>query len=402
MTLESSATQGRSRLRVLEVATVDYVALFLLLPLVDRLIAEGFEVEIACNEGQYSRQLKARGYQITYLDLSRRLSPWHNLRDMWRLYRLARRGRYDVVHVHTPITAVIGRIAARLARVRMIVYTAHGFPFHEGMRWPFRWAAILLERVLSRWFTHLVLTQSKEDYELALSRRIIPPQKLRWIGNGVSLQLYSPKGSGDGARREFGLPENAKVVGFIGRLVAEKGVIELFEAMRIVVRAVPEAHLLVVGDALPSDRDRQTKGIAVEMASQAELAGRVTFLGLLDDVHRVLQAVNVVTLPSYREGFPRSIIEAMAAGKPVVATNIRGCREATVHEETGFLVPVGDVQALANRLLTLLGDDTLAKGMGTKARARAVELFDEEQVLQREMEALNESLLGVGSVWSQT
>ena len=86
----------------------------------------------------------------------------------------------------------------------------------------------------------------------------------------------------------------------------------------------------------------------------------------------------------------------------MVATNIRGCREATVHKETGFLVPVGDVQAWANALLTLLGNDTLAKCMGTKARARAVELFDEEQVLQRAMEALNESLLGVGSVWSQT
>ncbi len=384
------------RPRVLEVATADYAARFLLLPLIDRLLSDGFEVAIVCNNGQYSKHLEERGYNMISMDLTRHLSPWHALRDLWRLYRLARRNRSEAIHLHTPITAVLGRIAARLARVKVIVYTAHGFPFHEGMRQPFRWAAMLMERVLSRWFTHLVLVQSKEDYEFALSRAIVPAHKLRWIGNGVDLHRFSPRDDGSAVRRELGLPENARIVGFIGRLVKEKGILELLNAMRLVVDGMPEAHLLVIGDSLPSDRDQQTKAMAIDMADQEGLAGHVTFLGLRDDVHRLLGAVDAVTLPSHREGFPRSIIEAMAAGKPVVATNIRGCREAIVDGETGFLVPVSDVHALASSLGKLLSDHDLAKRLGMQARERAVELFDEQKVLDREMDALSVVLMGAG------
>ena len=391
-----SRVEAGPRPKVLEVATADYAARFLLLPLIDRLLSDGFDVSIVCNSGQFSRYLEERGYNMIAMDLTRSVSPWRALRDLWRLYRLARRQQSEAIHLHTPITAVLGRIAARLARVRVIVYTAHGFPFHEGMRQPFRWAAILMERVLSRWFTHLVLVQSMEDYEFALAKGIVPPHKLRWIGNGVDVHRFSPRDDGDGVRRELGVPDNARIVGFVGRLVEEKGILELLEAMRLVVDGMPEAHLLVVGDVLPSDRDQRAKAKAMDMASQAGLAGHVTFLGLRDDVHRLLGAVDVFTLPSHREGFPRSIIEAMAAGKPVVATNIRGSREAIVDGETGLLVPVADVHALAGSLERLLGDDALAKRMGSKARERALELFDERKVLDREMDAINAALIGAG------
>lgn len=396
MTSHSHLEAG-PRPRVLEVTTTDYTAQFLLLPLIDRLISDGCEVVIVCNDGPYSRQLAKLGYNVSNIDLSRRLSPWRNLRDLWRLYRLGRQNRYAAIHLHTPITAVLGRIAVRLAGVRMIIYTAHGFPFHEGMRQPFRWAAMFLERVLSRWFTHLVLVQSKEDYELALSRGIVPSHKLRWIGNGVDIHRFSPRDDGGDVRRELGLPESARIVGFIGRLVKEKGILDLMEAMRSVLRAMPEAHLLVIGDTLPSDRDQQTKLRVQTLASQADLANNVTLLGFRDDVERLLGAVHVVTLPSYREGFPRSVIEAMAAGKPVVATNIRGSREAVLDGETGFLTPVGDPQALAGALLRLLEDDSLATQMGSRSHERALSLFDEQKVLQREMDALNKLLLATGA-----
>ena len=401
MTSHSHLEAG-SRPRMLEVATADYAARFLLLPLIDRLLSDGFEVAIVCNNGQFSKYLEERGYNMISMDLTRHMYPWHALRDLWRLYRLARCHRSEAIHLHTPITAVLGRIAARLARVKVIVYTAHGFPFHDGMRQPFRWAAMFMERVLSRWFTHLVLVQSKEDYELALSRGIVPSHKLRWIGNGVDIHRFSPRDDGGDVRRELGLSESARIVGFIGRLVTEKGILELLNAMRLVVANIPEAHLLVIGEALPSDRDQQAKAKAVDTANQEGLAGHVTFLGLRDDVHKLLSAIDVITLPSHREGFPRSIIEAMAAGKPVVATNIRGCREAILDGETGFLVPVSDVHALASSLGKLLSDPDLAKRIGMKARERAVELFDEQKVLDREMEALSGTLMDAGLRSSRT
>jgi lipopolysaccharide/colanic/teichoic acid biosynthesis glycosyltransferase len=180
-------------------------------------------------------------------------------------------------------------------------------------------------------------------------------------------------------------------VGIVGRVVREKGYFEFAEMAKLVSRGCGEVYFLVVGDALPSDRD----GVAAELRKRVNAAGlrdRFRFTGFTDRVADFLQAMDIFVLPSYREGFPRSVLEAMSTGLPVVATNIRGCREAVVHGETGLLVPPRDGRALAEAVSRLLGNPNLARRMGSAGRQRAVRLYGQQLVQSRFVEVVKDAL----------
>ena len=206
------------------------------------------------------------------------------------------------------------------------------------------------------------------------------------IGNGVDPNLFCP-GEPDPARRiraELQTPEDVVVIAIIGRLVAEKGYAELFEAMRRV-----NAYLWVIGERLASDHASTIDRMIGDIENDPALGKRIRFLGYRPDAAVLLRAADIFALPSHREGMPRSVIEAMMTGLPVVATDIRGSREEVVPGETGFLVPVGDATALAEVLRRLIDDPSLRHEMGAAGRARAVELYDEMRVIRRQMELLH-------------
>jgi lipopolysaccharide/colanic/teichoic acid biosynthesis glycosyltransferase/glycosyltransferase involved in cell wall biosynthesis len=373
--------------KVLQVSATDVTVKKLLMPLIDRLTAEGYRVHIACSEGDYVAGLRAQGYMVHNIEIQRRLSPVSNFKSILNLYRLMKRERFDIVHVHTPVAAALGRVAARLAGVPVVIYTAHGFYFHNNMtRWARRlviWAEKLLCLI-----THLVFTQSQEDALNAVREGICDEDKVEYIGNGVDIARFTA--ASNGVRACLGLTPQDRVVGFVGRLVREKGILELVEAMRPVVRAFPEARLLIVGDRLDSDRDKKTKQVLDRLLAEDDLARRAVFTGFIDDVPGAMSAMDVFVLPSYREGMPRSIIEAMASGKPVIATDIRGSREEVVPGQTGLLVPVKDPGALAAAITSLLSDPESARRMGEAGRQRARELFDERIALNKQVSAYAE------------
>jgi glycosyltransferase involved in cell wall biosynthesis len=295
-----------------------------------------------------------------------------------------RREQYDIVHVHNVITAVLGRIAARLARIPIVLYTLHGFYFHENMSPPIRWANVLLERFCGR-FTDFVLSQADEDRRTAITEHIVVADRIVTIGNGVDIDRFgSPSllAASMQTKQELGIPLNAPVVGTIGRIVREKGFQEFFEAAVQVVRRCPEAMFLIVGDSLDSDRGKFSTQLRA-LIRENGMESKFFFTGFRVDVERFYPIMDIFALPSYREGMPRTIIEAMAAGRPVVATNIRGCREEVVDGETGYLVPVRDSHALAAALLKVLNDPPHARRMGQAGQRRAQELFDERLVCER-------------------
>jgi glycosyltransferase involved in cell wall biosynthesis len=380
--------------KVLQVAASDLTIAKMLLPLIDRLQADGYEVAAACGNGAFVRQLTERGYTVYPLPLTRTIHPWHLIRGVWAMYRFLRRHRFDVVHVHTPVAAAVGRVAAKLAGVPLVVYTAHGFYFHERTRPRLRKAMVAIERALGRG-TDLLFTQSGEDAQTALEEGIGAPGRVVWIGNGVDVNRFHPRRDTDEAKRSFGLSREDAVVGFVGRLVREKGILDLLQAMNTVAAAVPNLVLLIAGDVnTAKDRDQKTYAEIRRRLEENTLPFRVVFTGFIDDIERMMAASDVFVLPSYREGMPRSVIEAMASGKPVVATRIRGCREEVVEGETGLLFPPGDVPALAAALTHILADPDLAQRMGQAGRVRAEELFDEQQVLDRQVIALRRLLSG--------
>ncbi len=371
-------------MKVCQLCAVDFTLETFLLPLIDAMAEEGFSVTAVCSDGAAISALNEQGYSIKTVSISRSLNPIKHIASIWNLYCLFRKEKFDLVHVHTPVAALLGRIAAYLARVPFIVYTAHGFYFHEDMPSVKRRIHVALERFAGR-FTSLLFTQSAEDASVAVVENIMPKDKVFTIGNGVDIDRF--RQIADDVRPSLGIPEEAYVVGMVGRLVAEKGVVEFLEAAMLLAQQKTSVYFLLVGARLRSDH-----ATAVDDAINdaiGVLGDRLIMTGLRQDIPELLSAMDLFCLPSWREGMPRTIIEAMMMGKPVVATNIRGCREEVVHGKTGLLVPVKSPELLASAIGQCFGDQQWAKVLGRNGCERALELYDERKVVKLQIELIS-------------
>ncbi len=226
------------------------------------------------------------------------------------------------------------------------------------------------------------LVQNPEDID-TLRRLRVPDAKLTLLGNGVDLTRFGPAAPGDDRRArlrgELGIGTDAVVVGVVGRLVAEKGYHEVFESARLIRATHPDAVItfMVVG---PHEPDK-TDAIDDLTVARARAEG-VVVCGHRDDVEDLYQAMDLYVLASYREGFPRSAMEAAASGLPIVATDIRGCRQVVDHDRTGLLVPARDAPSLADAIGRLATDATLRSRMGEAALAKARAEFDDRRQIQ--------------------
>jgi len=371
--------------KICQLAAVDFTMYRMLLPLCLAMQRAGHEVVAVCSPGPLLERVEAAGIRCRPVTIERSMNPLAQARAARELTRLFREERFDMVHAHTPVASLVGRWAAWRAGVPRIVYTAHGFYFHDRMPWLKRALFVALEWLAGR-VTDVVLTQAEEDAQFARRHRLTRATIVEAIGNGVDAERFRP-GDGDARRHlraQLATPEDAVVVMMVGRLVAEKGYPELFRAM-----AGLDAHLWVAGDRLTSDHAHAIDAALAEVAANPDLKQRVHLLGQRDDVADLLRGADIFTLPSHREGMPRSIIEAMMTGLPVVASDIRGCREEVIDGETGLLVPAEDAARLKDALARLAGDSDLRLRMGAAGRKRALALYDERRVIQRQLSLLN-------------
>jgi glycosyltransferase involved in cell wall biosynthesis len=339
----------------------------------------GYEVLGASEAGEYADQLAAWGIpHVPLAHVTRAMAPTRDARAIAELYRLFRRLRPDIVHTHNPKPGVYGRLAARAARVPAIVNTVHGLYALPEDPLPKRALVYGLEAVAAR-CSGAELVQNTEDVEV-LARLGVPRSRLHLLGNGIDLARFDPT-TVDPARvavlrAEMGAGPGDVLCGLVGRLVWEKGYREVFAAVPLVRREAPNARFAVIG---PRDPDKADALSAADVAV-AEADG-VRFLGRRDDVVELYAAMDVYILASHREGYPRSAMEAAAMGVPVIATDIRGCRQVVDHEVTGLLVPVRDAGGLAVAIGRLATDRTLRDRMGLSATQRAIRLFDERRVV---------------------
>lgn len=382
--------------KVLKVCAIDSSAWLLLRPQMEAMRDHGWDVHVACSDGPYMERLRERGIMSHPIAIARNTDVFSHLRSIRELYKLIRRERFDVVHVHTPVAALIGRIAAKLAGVPLTLYTAHGFYFHDEMPAAQRTRHVLLERAFGKLTDHL-FTQSMEDAETAVIEGIMPRGQVTVISNGVPIQDFQtvPEAAVEAWRTKLGIPADAVVIGIVGRIVEEKGFGEYFRAARDLATKFPNVAFLVVGGKFQGDRDTFLDEVE-RLVKDPVLEPRVFFSGYSEEIPALMNLMDVFALPSYREGMPRSIIEAMAAGKPVVATDIRGCREEVVEGETGYLVPTKAWGALAERLGRLLADPELRRQMGDAGRRRAEALFDERMVCHRLISTMDRLLAARG------
>ncbi|HSD66317.1 MAG TPA: glycosyltransferase [Vicinamibacteria bacterium] len=365
--------------RVAHVTTADGSLRYLLL---DQLLAireRGYDVTGVSSPGREAAFLEGLGIRHEAVAMTRRLTPFADLRSLAGLYRLMRRRRFTIVHAHNPKPGLLAQVAARLAGVPVVVNTVHGFYFHDRMRPAARSFYTALERIAAR-CSDLILSQNEEDLETARREGIAPPPRILLLGNGIDLERFDPARIGPESRRRtraaLGIAPDAPVVGFVGRLVEEKGVRELLEAARVVTSRVRDARFLVVGDADPGKPDRLT----LDAARSLDPAGACVFAGFRQDMPELYHSMDVFALPSHREGFPRAPMEASAMRVPCVVTDVRGCRQAVRHGGNGLTVPVGNALALADAILALLADPGLARRLGEEGRRRALLEFDQRRV----------------------
>lgn len=366
-------------MKVAHLTTVDLSLRFLVLPQLTEVVARGGTAVGISSPGPWADALEGMG--IRHLPISsstRGFDLRADIRSMVALFRILRRERPDILHTHNPKTGVYGRLIGRIAGVPVVVNTVHGFYATESDSLRRRLPVYLLEALASR-FSDMEFFQNIEDLVLAHRLRLVPTRKAVLLGNGVDLVRFDPRRF-DAAdrlaiRAELGIDPADVVIGTVGRLVREKGFAELFEA-------VPElsenACLIVVGPEDPSKAD----ALPPEVIAEARRLG-VRFLGMRSDVDRLYAIMDVFVLPSHREGFPRAAMEASAMGLPIVATDIRGCRQVVAEGSTGFLVPVADPIALASVLNSLVEEPGLRQRMGEAANAKAQAEFDEREVVAR-------------------
>mgnify|MGYP005839577415 CR=1 FL=1 len=378
---------------MLQVAGVPVTFEKLLAPLVDALIEEGYEVDLCCGKGEYWDSLRDRGYRVNVVPFSRDAFSLGHVKTLLAIFRLIRKHRYDIVHFHTPIISAIGRVAAHLADVPIIIYTAHGFYFHENMSSVLYFMTFWIEKLLARYSTNWLFLQSKDDDLLARNRHFLKnAANIVWIGNGVNPKEFGISVNRESIRSKLGVGEAEIAIGYIGRVVREKGIVELIKALSMITDKNKNVKLIIIGGTLESDRDKVTANEINEIIKRVGLKNHVLFLGFRNDIPELLSAIDIFVLPSYREGFPRSIIEAMMSGKPVIATNIRGCREEVVHGETGLIVEPKDVHGLADALEKLIKDKDLAKTMGERGKERALLHFNEDLTISRQLEAYKKAV----------
>lgn len=373
-------------MKILHVCAVGFTVKNLLLPQINFLLDKGLEVEIACAAGDTVAELQELGYTIHAFPIERKIAPLSNLRSIVAMVRLMKHHRYDLVHVHTPVASVLGRVSAKIAGIPRVVYTAHGFYFHDNMP-PQKYRFYHQVETISGWLTDKILTQSREDLETAKRTNLCPPDKLSYLGNGIDLYRFSSDRLCSKRQSELKLqlkiPVSAfPVLAMTGRITEEKGYLELINALSILQKDFPSIHLVIIGGQLESERDAFQAKLH-RLILDRRLESHVTFTGFRSDVPEVLGLVDLFVLPSYREGLPRSILEAMAMSLPVVATDIRGCREAIEDGETGLIVPPRDSEKLAQAVRKILQDSDYQAALGAAALNRAKFLFDEKLVFER-------------------
>ncbi|MCP5110220.1 MAG: glycosyltransferase family 4 protein, partial [bacterium] len=343
----------------------------------------GFENWIACGPGPELDLFREAGIPVEVIDSPRGISPRHVspiscLAALWRLARLIRKHRFDIVHTHGPVQGVLGRLAAWLARTPVVIHTEHGAVYHENQHPAARRLYMSVERLMSAISDHLLfMTRSEQRY--AIKHGITARSQVHFIGNGISLRNFSPR------PRPAKQSDDPKVVIVsVARLDPIKNIPMLLRAVDRLRRSKPSIECRILGDGI-------CQGELARWVEENGLGSHVRFLGYCNDVPDVLADADIAVLTSIKEGVPRGLMEPMALGLPVVATNVKGNRDVVVDGECGFLVPLHDDAALAERLSVLIENPGLRARMGVAGLRRVRDVFDEEVVIGK-ITALYETL----------
>jgi glycosyltransferase involved in cell wall biosynthesis len=342
----------------------------------------GFEPSVICSPGELLESfVQETGVPGFGVEMSRRITPLRDLLALYRLVTLLRRVRPHIVHSHTPKGGLLGTMAARMCRVPVCIYHIHGLPHLSAFG--VRRLVLLWSAKVACGLAHQVLSVGESIRRIALDERLCLPEKIQVLANGGwpgidAEHRFQPKRFTEAAwqqlRADLEIPADAVVVGFVGRIVRDKGMQELAQAWQHLREDHPHLHLLLVGEYEEQD--------PVPAWVEQTFAGdpRVHITGWVSDAAPYYAIMHLLVLPSYREGFPNTPLEAAAMELPVVATRIPGNVDAVEDEVTGLLVPPRDAQALEQAIRRYLDCPELRQQHGKAGRERVLRLFRQEVI----------------------
>lgn len=340
----------------------------------------GLAVDVISSPGEdldaFAQKYQVRVHAIL---MTRQITPLRDLRSLYRLSRKIAELKPAIVHAHTPKAGLLAMLAARISGVPVRIFHMHGLPHvtAKGFR---RIAATFSTFAACRLATR-VFCVSPSIRSLAIAERLCRPDAIMVPASGsiagVDTEEFSPARAAGGSaelRRSLGIPESAFTLGFAGRIAGDKGIGELAEAWSLAAGEDRNLHLVIAGSLEPDDPP------SPQALAELQADDRVHFLGWISEVAAFLGLLDVLVLPSYREGLPVVLIEAGAMAVPVIATDIPGCRDVVVDGITGTLVPPRDARRLAEALLRYIHDPEQAVRHGRAGRERAIEVFQPEAV----------------------
>ena len=328
---------------------------------------------IGAGEGDMSYYAASKGIEpLSVASLGRDVAMLSDLGSLLSLYRLMRQQRPHVVHTHTAKAGFVGRLAAWLAGVPVVVHTFHGHAFHSYFGSLATHIILMMEKLAAR-MSDTIITLSPALKNELMSLGIATSEKIRVVSLGLELQRFATAENEHGRfRRELDLPEDVPLVGIVGRLVPVKNHALFIRCAALVKETLPEAHFVVVGDG-------ELRGELETMSAEYGLAEAMVFTGWLKDLPVIFADLNALAITSHNEGTPVSVLESMAAGVAVVATAVGGVSDVLGEGRYGKLVPPGDVNALAAALIEVLGGTD--QGRLEEARSHALSNYDSNRMV---------------------
>ena len=342
----------------------------------------GFDVSVVVSPGPGLDEFARReGVDVYPIEMARRVTPFRDTVSLQELYRLVKRLNPDIAHTHTAKGGLIGTLASTFARTPVRIYQMRGRLSATATSWR-RQLFVGIERIVCG-ASHHVICNSQSLRAAALGAGLCPADKMEVLlagsGNGVdSTVRFNPDRvtatDVSEVRRELRIPDDARVIGFVGRLVRDKGIGELVRAWQHVRARADDVHLVCVGPIESRD------SISADDRHSLENDPRVRLLGFRKDLPRLYSSMNVLTLPTYREGFPNVLLEAQSMRVPVISTRAEGCLDAVEDGVTGTLVPVRDAESLFRAFMSYLDNPAMRERHGRAGRERVVRLFARERL----------------------
>lgn len=383
---------GKHQKKICIVTTVDS-SLYVLFPgFFPLLLEKGFEVVGICADGPWLEKVRAQGIRVITVPMERGFAPWSDLKCFCELYRIFRREKFDLIHYSTPKAALLAGLAGRAVHCPALLCTLRGLGYMAfgGLK---RLIGKFCERIACR-CAHYVIAISKSLKKQAAKEKLLPANRINILGvgssKGVNIDQFQRNekniAEAKKIRRQFNIDDNGIVLGYAGRLTEEKGIVELINAFTGLRKIYSNLHLLLIGHI------DQRSPFSQETSELLNASQYIHVIPFKDNLPDYLAVMDILVLPSYREGFGNSLIEASAMQVPVVATDIPGCRDAVIDGTTGILVKPRDIVSLRKTLNELIENPSKRMEMGRRGRQWVAENFDRNLVWSRQIK-LYEQLL---------